>query len=77
MGFIFLPKLAMSSDTKLAKDQREALGILAASLRGRMESVMLPTPSQSERCAAQCVRDWRQQFRGAAHFDRHAIVCCR
>jgi hypothetical protein len=37
--------MAMPSDTwpmnrKLPKDQREALGMLAASLRGRMESVM-------------------------------------
>jgi hypothetical protein len=28
------------TDSKLARDQRDALGMLAASLRGRMESIM-------------------------------------
>jgi hypothetical protein len=46
MGFIHGEhSMAMPSDTwptnsTLARDQREALGMLAASLRGRMESVM-------------------------------------
>jgi hypothetical protein len=35
-----MPSNARPMNMTLAKDQREALGMLAASLRGRMESVM-------------------------------------
>jgi hypothetical protein len=40
-GSMAMPSDACPMNGTLAKDQREALGMLAASLRGRMESVMV------------------------------------
>jgi hypothetical protein len=59
---------------KLAEDQREALGMLAASLRGRMESIM-----QAHGFAAGTLRGLVQEGlaiadRGPAYFDPSLIV---
>jgi hypothetical protein len=59
---------------KLAKDQREALGMLAASLRGRVESVM-----QAHGFAIGTLHGLVQEGlatadRGPAYFNPHAIV---
>jgi hypothetical protein len=71
--------MAMSSnngpaDGKIAKDQREALGMLAACLRGRMESVM-----QAHGIAIETLRGLVQAGlatidRGPAYFDPRVIV---
>jgi hypothetical protein len=58
----------------LGKDQREALGMLAASLRGRMESVM-----QADGFAVGMLRGLVRAGlatadRGPAYFDPRAIV---
>jgi hypothetical protein len=59
---------------KLAKDQREALGMLAASLRGHIESVM-----QAHGFAIGTLHGLVQEGlatadRGPAYFNPHAIV---
>jgi hypothetical protein len=59
---------------KLAKDQREALGMLAASLRGRVESVM-----QAHGFAIGTLHGLVQEGlatadRGPTYFNPHAIV---
>jgi hypothetical protein len=58
----------------LAKDQKEALGLLAASLRGRMESVM-----QAHGFAVKTLHELVREGlvaadRGPAYFDPRAIV---
>jgi hypothetical protein len=60
--------------SKLAQDQREALGMLAASLCGRIESVM-----QAHGIAIGTIRDLVQAGlatadRGPAYFNPGAIV---
>jgi hypothetical protein len=60
--------------SKLAQDQREALGMLAASLCGRIESVM-----QAHGIAVGTIRDLVQAGlatadRGPAYFNPGAIV---
>jgi hypothetical protein len=66
------PDIAMNM--KLAKDQRDALGMLAASLRGRMESVM-----EAHGVAIRTLRGLVQAGlatadRGPAYFNPGAIV---
>jgi hypothetical protein len=57
VSFVAEHSTAMPSDTwpmnkKLAQDQREALGMLAASLRAASNRSWRPTALQSERSAA-------------------------
>jgi hypothetical protein len=65
---------ARPMNRKLAKDQREALGMLAASLRGRIESVM-----QAHGIAIGTIRGLVQAGlattdRGPAYFNPRAVV---
>jgi hypothetical protein len=69
-----MPSNTGPTDGKLAKDQREALGMLAASLRRRMESVM-----QAHGIAIETLRGLVRAGpatadRGPAYFDPRAIV---
>jgi hypothetical protein len=59
---------------KLANDQREALGMLAASLRGRVES-MMQAPGITIRTLRGLVRAGPATAdRGPAYFNPRAIV---
>jgi hypothetical protein len=80
MGFICdgalmaMPSNACPMNRKLGHDQREALGMLAASLRGRTESVM-----QAHGIAIGTIRGLVRAGlaiadRGPAYFDPRAIV---
>jgi hypothetical protein len=59
---------------ELAKDQREALGMLAASLRGRMESVMEAHGVAIGTLRGLVRAGLATADRGPAYFNRGAIV---
>jgi hypothetical protein len=59
---------------RLGKDQRKALGMLAASLRGRMESVMQAHGIAIETLRGLVRAGLATADRGPAYFDPRAIV---
>ena len=59
---------------KLAKDQREALGMLAASLRGRMESLMQAHGFEVGTLRSLVREGLATADRGPAYFNPGAIV---
>jgi hypothetical protein len=69
-----MPSDAGPMNRKLAKDQREALGILAASLYGRIESVMQSHGFAVETLRGLVRRGLATADRGPAYFDPRAIV---
>ena len=60
--------------TNLAKDQREALGMLAASLRGRMESVMEAHGFEAGTLRGLVREGLAMADRGPAYFNANAVV---
>jgi hypothetical protein len=69
-----MPSKPCPTKRKLAKDQREALGVLAASLRGRMDSVM-----QAHGFAVGTLRGLVREGlatadRGPAYFDPNQVA---
>jgi hypothetical protein len=79
VSFVAEHSTAMPSDTwpmnkKLAQDQREALGMLAASLRGRIESVMEAHGVAIGTLRGLIRAGLATADRGPAYFNRGAIV---
>ena len=69
-----MPSNTTPADGEFANDQREALGMLAASLRGRMESVM-QAHGFGVGTLRRLVREGLAAVdRGPAYFDQRAIV---
>jgi hypothetical protein len=81
MGFSFAAKHSMPVPSKpyptnrrLAKDQRKALGMLAASVRGRIDSVMLAHGFAVGTLHSLVREGLATADRGPAYFDPRAIV---
>jgi hypothetical protein len=69
-----MPSDKWPMNKKLAPDQREALGMLAASLRGRTESVMEAHGVEIETIRGLVQAGLAASDRGPAYFNPRAIV---